>query len=489
MVASTPRGENARLLGDDQLASKNSRSMVKLPDAEKGDSLCGSPGANSLGANVNLTPTLVASTGCMLEFFDFAVFGFFANIISEQFFPPGDKTFALAETFAVFAGAFCMRPLGGILFGYIGDTYGRSHAVKLSIGMMAVATFLMGCLPTYSQIGAWAPTLLMLTRSIQGLSTGGQLVGGMLFAVENAPEKHSGVMGAIVMASITLGTAGGSGVASLLRNVMSPETLSSWGWRVPFWCGIAVGVIGFMGKDHIHDPEPAGESLPQPKDKKRENPLMVAVTKHWRELLVIAGVCTYFTCSFALIMVWVVTYETTIVRAAQVASGAFRINTLVSVVAAVAAFVPFGYLGDRVGANRVMITSICIAIVVAFPAYDQLGMGTSFSMICGQTLLLGPVCAYGANLPAWIIRRCPASCRYTLLGLAYNIANAVFGGTAPLVATMLLRPDLKIPISLFPKMATPLAMYHMCVAMLGLGVLLLDMYVCKRVPLRVKDVA
>ena len=267
------------------------------------------PAAN--GQQMTLKALIVATGGTVLEFFDFAVFGYFASVISEEFFPAGNKSAALAETFAVFAGAFCMRPLGGIIFGYLGDRFGHEKALLGSIVMMAVSTFLMGCLPTYRQVGAWAPTFLILVRSLQGLSCGGQLVGGFLVAIENTPAEQSGFFGSVVFASTVVGTAGGSGVAALMRAHMTPAALHSWGWRVPFWCGIFIGLFGYLARgSEMHVSKSADSPSKHKSDKPPKNPLLVAVSESWYDILVIAAACSYTTCSFYLIMVWIVTYLT-----------------------------------------------------------------------------------------------------------------------------------------------------------------------------------
>jgi MHS family proline/betaine transporter-like MFS transporter len=150
--------------------------------------------------------TIAGTLGNVLEWYDFAIFGFFSDIIAQLFFPPADTSDGtnenLLRSFAVYGGAFMMRPVGGITIGYLGDKYGRKHALVTSLFLMAVPTFAMGCLPTYAQIGSWSTGLLVLCRLLQGMSVGGQLPASLVFTVETRPRENWGIFGSFVMVSI-----------------------------------------------------------------------------------------------------------------------------------------------------------------------------------------------------------------------------------------------------------------------------------------------
>ena len=186
-----------------------------------------------------------------MEWYDFAVFGFFGDIIGNVFFPPQEGHAAMVESFAVFGGAFLMRPVGGVILGYIGDKYGRKKALELSIFLMAFPTFTMGCLPGYASVGWVAILLLAVTRMLQGMSVGGQLMSSAVFTVEGAPRDQWGKAGSFVMASANFGTLMGGVVAYALRESLTEEQLESWGWRIPFWSGIIVAGFGIYIKYYI----------------------------------------------------------------------------------------------------------------------------------------------------------------------------------------------------------------------------------------------
>ncbi len=169
-----------------------------------------------------------------LEWYDYALYGHMAAIISKLFFPSDDPFTSLIATFGVFAAGFAMRPIGAILFGYVGDRYGRKTSLAFSILLMAIPTAAIGLLPTYAQIGIWAPILLTVIRLLQGLSLGGEFSGSITFMVEHAPPDKRGIIGSAAVVSLVAGMLLGSLMATIFAKALSPEDFESWGWRVPF---------------------------------------------------------------------------------------------------------------------------------------------------------------------------------------------------------------------------------------------------------------
>jgi MHS family proline/betaine transporter-like MFS transporter len=184
--------------------------------------------------------------GNVLEWYDFAIYGYFAATIGRQFFPNEDAVAQLLSAFGVFAIGYLMRPLGGVLVGHIGDTFGRRAALTFSVVAMAIPTFLMGLLPGYQTIGVLAPIGLTLLRVVQGLSVGGEYTGSMVFLVEQAPEGRRGLMGALGASGSTAGILLGSAVGATFAASMSTAALDAWGWRIPFLLGLLVGIAGYI---------------------------------------------------------------------------------------------------------------------------------------------------------------------------------------------------------------------------------------------------
>ena len=192
----------------------------------------------------NLKALFSGSLATLCEWYDYALYGYFSPLIAEQFFPSEEKLTSLLSMFAVFATGFIVRPLGAIVFGYVGDRLGRKYALSSSVMMMAIPTALIGCLPTYTQIGTWAAFLLVLIRMIQGFAVGGNYGGAFVFAIEYAPIKRKGLFGSCLMVGTIAGILLGSVVAMLCSYLFTPETLMCWGVAYSFCFGCFVNIDG-----------------------------------------------------------------------------------------------------------------------------------------------------------------------------------------------------------------------------------------------------
>ena len=189
--------------------------------------------------------------GNVLEWYDFAIYGYFATAIGRQFFPHEDPVAQLLSAFGVFALGYLMRPVGGALIGHIGDRFGRRAALTFSVAAMAIPTFLIGLLPGYATLGLLAPIALTLLRMVQGLSVGGEYTSSMVFLVERAPEGRRGLMGALTSCGACGGILLGSAVGAGFAAAMSTASLESWGWRIPFLLGLVVGIAGYFLRRHV----------------------------------------------------------------------------------------------------------------------------------------------------------------------------------------------------------------------------------------------
>ena len=288
--------------------------------------------------------SFAGSIGNLLEWYDFAVFGYFAPFIGAQFFPTDDPMSALINTFGVFAAGYLARPIGGVLFGQIRDRLGRTRALQLSIFLMAVPTTLITFVPTHATVGVLAPVLLVILRLAQGISVGGEFIGSCCYLVEAAPSGRRGFFGSWS----TFGTIGGmllgSAVATLLQDVLSTEQLHAWGWRLPFLGGLLVGVVGWqMRRGTQETPEfvrlqDAGQIEQRPAlEALREMPLRV---------LQVAGIVLLFGVGIYTLFVWMPTYLTHFVK--PPVPHALLINTLCMVLL-IATMPIAGLLADRLG--------------------------------------------------------------------------------------------------------------------------------------------
>ena len=202
--------------------------------------------------------------GNVLEWYDFAIYGYFAAAIGRQFFPHQDPVAQLLSAFGVFAVGYLMRPIGGALIGHIGDRFGRRAALIFSVVAMAIPTFLIGLLPGYATIGLAAPIALTLLRMVQGLSVGGEYTSSMVFLVEHAPEGRRGLVGALTSCGTHVGILLGSAVGAGFAATMSEAALEAWGWRIPFLLGLVVAIAGYVLRRHVQETLPAERSQRAP---------------------------------------------------------------------------------------------------------------------------------------------------------------------------------------------------------------------------------
>ena len=187
-----------------------------------------------------------------MEWYDFAVYGYFAAVIGSQFFPSSDPSVSLIAAFGAFAAGFLVRPLGGLVFGAIGDRLGRQRAMMLSVLAMAIPTVLIGCLPTYASIGILAPIAIIVLRIVQGLSVGGEYTSSLVFLAEHAAPNRRAITAVWGMWGATAGILLGSGVGAIVASNLSEDNIASWGWRLPFIFGALVAITGYLVRKGIH---------------------------------------------------------------------------------------------------------------------------------------------------------------------------------------------------------------------------------------------
>jgi MFS transporter, MHS family, proline/betaine transporter len=235
-----------------------------------------------------------------VEWYDFAIYGNFAASIGRESLPHGDRVDQLLATFSVFAIGSLVRPIGGAVFGYIGDYYGRRPALTVSVTAMGVPTFLMGLLPDYDTLGLLAPVALVLLRMVQGLSVGGEYTSSLVFLVERAPVRHRGLMGAIACCGTTLGFLIGSVVAVTISAMMTTEMLDTWGWRISFLLGIVVGIAGFFLRRHVSEAAPV--------ECNKRSPIVETLRDYWQLVVRLARLSVFSAVMFLVIFVYVASW-------------------------------------------------------------------------------------------------------------------------------------------------------------------------------------
>jgi MHS family proline/betaine transporter-like MFS transporter len=363
--------------------------------------------------------------GNVLEWYDFAVYGFFAPILAEQFFPAGDRMVSLLAAFGAFAVGFLMRPVGAIVFGHIGDRYGRARALLISIAMMAVPTVLMGLLPTYATIGIAASILIVVLRMFQGMAVGGEFTSSIVFLAEHAPPRRRGFFASWAMFAATTGTMLGSAVGAALTSVMSAEALAAWGWRAAFVSGIAVAAVGFVIRRNMDDVP--GDDVPA-------SPVRAAFGEHRLEVLRVVGLNLAPAATYYVLFVYAATWiaETTPVGRAQ-ALDVTTISILTFLVVAPLA----AWLSDRFGRKLMLVTGSAACLVLAYPLLSLMHGVEAVPIAAAQMTFAALLALYMASVPAAMCEMFPHHVRVTAVSVGYGLAYALFGGTAPAVAVWL----------------------------------------------------
>jgi MHS family proline/betaine transporter-like MFS transporter len=422
--------------------------------------------------------TVAGVAGNVLEWYDFAVFGYFGDIIGEVFFAPGPdgEVASVEDSFLVFGGAFLMRPIGGMLLGYVGDVYGRKKALVISVFLMAFPTFFMGCLPGYRQIGDWAIVLLVLIRLLQGLSVGGQLMSSLVFTLESHDPAKWGLYGSFVMAAANFGTLLGGVVGFAVRSSLSHDQLVSWGWRIPFLLGILVSISGFYlrshGGDHdghhyiptttnaeVAESEANGETLSdclpsadqsQENDSRNldvadddtifqqhsDNPFLRAIARdNIRSLLAASMVPMLWSAGFYLTFVWMAIFMSDLIE--EPVPGAFGVNSGALLFSVCLLFPMAGILSDRYGRRPVMALG-GVGMGVGSPILVILiGRGNALLAFFAQSIMGIMLSFWGAPMCAWLVESFEPDARLTSVAIGYNLAQALAGGSTPYFATVL----------------------------------------------------
>jgi MFS transporter, MHS family, proline/betaine transporter len=365
--------------------------------------------------------------GNVLEWYDFAIYGYFATEIGRQFFRQEDPVSQLLSAFGVFAVGYLMRPVGGALVGHIGDRFGRRAALTFSVTAMAIPTFLIGLLPGYTTLGLFAPVALTLLRMVQGLSVGGEYTSSIVFLVEQAPEGRRGLMGALAACAATTGILLGSAVGAAFAASMSAATLASWGWRLPFLLGLLVGIAGYFLRRHVIENAPLV--------RRQRPPLIETLSDHWRAVLGFAGLAVFNAVGFYVSFVFLVSWL-------QNADGippsrALEINTL-SMAILVPVVIAAGALSDRPGRKPLLLLACALGFIGAVPLFLLLNHHSASLALLGQLGFVLIIGLYAGVLPVVLAEAAPAPVRCTAVSLGYNIAFGVIGGLTPLMAAWLI---------------------------------------------------
>lgn len=388
------------------------------------------PGAR--GPRSGLQALAAGSIGNFVEWFDFAIYSASIPIIARLFFPPGNDYAALLSAFALYGVAFLARPLGGVVWGNLGDRVGRRNVLATIVLLMGAATMAIGLLPTYATVGLLAPTLLALCRLLQGFSGGGEFTGATSFITEYAPPNRRGLFSAISATFTTLPAVLGTLTVLGMRVIMSEAAFIEWGWRVPFLIGGPLAIVGLIIRLRMHE-TPAFQEVAG-KHEVEKAPLRVAVRHHGRQIALVFAIASLSGLGAYTLGTYFVSYLTVTIKISPTAALLANAAALTVTVALVPAA---GMLGDRIGRKPLLFIGSAGFIALSVPGYLLAAQGSLSTAILGQLFVALPWCFVVAAVVAIQMEIFPTRVRYSASSIGYNLAYMVFGGTAPLVATWL----------------------------------------------------
>ncbi|MFS0827334.1 glycine betaine/L-proline transporter ProP [Pseudomonas phoenicis] len=379
-----------------------------------------------------------AALGNAMEWFDFGVYGFVAFVLGKVFFPGADPSVQMIAALATFSVPFLIRPLGGLVFGAIGDRIGRQKVLAATIIIMSLSTFAIGVIPSYAAIGIWAPILLLLAKMAQGFSVGGEYTGASIFVAEYAPDRRRGFLGSWLDFGSIAGFVLGAGLVVLIQSMITEAQFESWGWRIPFLLALPLGIIGLYLR-HAAEETPAFQqhvdSLEQgDRDGLASGPKVSfkeIATKHWRSLLTCVGVVIATNVTYYMLLTYMPSYLTHNLHYTE-SSG---VMIIIAIMVGMLFVQPvIGFLSDKWGRRPFILVGSTGLFVLAIPAFKLITSGDS-GMIFGGLLMLAILLNFfigvmASTLPAMF----PTHIRYSALASAFNISVLIAGITPTLAA-------------------------------------------------------
>ncbi|MEO3830258.1 MFS transporter [Actinomadura sp. B10D3] len=380
---------------------------------------------------------LAGAIGTFVEYYDYTVYGFLALTLAAVFFPAQDPTAALLSTLAVFAAAFVLRPLGGIVLGHLGDRYGRRPVLAWAVISMAASSFLIGLLPGYATAGVWATVMLVALRGVQGLSAGGETGGATTYVAEWSPSGRRAFWCSTIQMGNLLGVLTGSVLVAVLYATLSTGQMETWGWRIPFLISLPLGLVGLYIRRRL-DESPEFEDL---KDRSRipverqKSPIATALRRDRAGIARVTGFSVGAFAGYYIVYVYGATFlqgegGLTAVEATWCTSAAL--------VLAAVTVLGWGALSDRIGRKPMLLGAFAAMALLAYPAFILMGTGNIGLAFLGQAALGLCEAAVMGTILAAFTELFGTRTRFSGFGLGYNLGAILTGATAPYIGTWLI---------------------------------------------------
>ncbi|MFJ4716808.1 glycine betaine/L-proline transporter ProP [Streptomyces sp. NPDC088785] len=379
-----------------------------------------------------------SALGNCMEWFDFGVYSYLAATIGKVFFPGASPGAQLISSFATFAAAFVVRPLGGLVFGPLGDRVGRQKVLATTMIMMAAGTFSIGLIPSYATIGIAAPILLLLARMVQGFSTGGEYGGATTFVAEYSPDRRRGFLSSWLDFGTFVGYALGSALVTVLNMALSDDQMLSWGWRLPFLIAGPLGVMGLYMRLKLEESPAFQQQLDEHEKTLAQDSVgsefKTIVREHWRPLLICMGLVLLYNVTNYMVTGYLPTYQT---ETLDRSSNSADVLVLIGMVWIVILITFLGRLSDHIGRRPLYAGSAAAMIVLAIPAFLLIKAHGTWPPVFGVLILSTLLACFAAPSAATLPALFPTAVRYAAMGIGFNFAVAAFGGTTPLVTEAL----------------------------------------------------
>lgn len=377
-----------------------------------------------------------SALGNAIEWFDYGIYGYLVTYMSANFFTFGDNEGALPTVlaFLTFAVSFLVRPLGGIILGPLGDRIGRQKVLVVTVLLISVASALIGVLPTFDQIGYWAPILLVLLRMLQGFSAGGEYAGAAVFMSEHAPDNRRGLYGSFLEFGTLAGASAAAILCTTLISIVGDDGMLAFWWRVPFWVTLLLGAVALWIRSSLQESETFKEGAAQDDAKSAWQSLGQLFTRYPLQVLKLFGFVILINVAFYIVLTYLPSYLSTTLGQDSAAANwtLVAIQVLMMVVIA-----PIGALSDRIGRKPVLIAASLGFTLLSIPAVMILQQGTVWANLLGIGILGLCLVAVTSTISSTMPALFPTSVRYSGFAIGYNFSTAIFGGTAGAMNTWL----------------------------------------------------
>ncbi|WP_426447128.1 glycine betaine/L-proline transporter ProP [Siccibacter colletis] len=379
-----------------------------------------------------------ASLGNAMEWFDFGVYGFVAYALGKVFFPDADPSVQMIAALGTFSVPFLIRPLGGLFFGMLGDKYGRQKILSITIIIMSVSTFCIGLIPSYASIGIWAPILLLLCKMAQGFSVGGEYTGASIFVAEYSPDRKRGFMGSWLDFGSIAGFVLGAGVVVLLSAVLGENNFLDWGWRIPFFLALPLGIIGLYLRHALEETPAFQQHVDKLEQGDREGlqhgpkvSFKEIATKHWRSLLTCIGLVIATNVTYYMLLTYMPSYLSHNLHYSEDHGVLIIIAIMIGML-----FVQpiMGLLSDRFGRRPFVIIGSIALLIFAIPAFIMINSDVLGLIFAGLLLLAVILNSFTGVMASTLPAMFPTHIRYSALASAFNISVLIAGLTPTLAA-------------------------------------------------------